>query len=423
MTFAGLFRSALARRLAYVLVAAALAWCGMGRAQAQETCPFGGTCNKAQAYQACLASKEYSQSPAGGNWSPNLVLCVDDPTSSDGGITGSWRLVFTPIGGTSARYFYGSLCSSGETWDDETKTCNEPCDASGPSLSGGWVKGSTLPYGVCVNKCTYSSESLPGDFNITYKTVDGETYWLLSGWKPTGEACTVNDDTSTPPPPDADGDGVSDGNDPAPHNPGVSTPTSDNPPQGSSNNSGDGSGNGNQSYGGGSCGAPPSSSGDAILAQIAYQTWATRCAIENAKDSNGNLRTTETGTGNGSGTGGGQSQGNGECGQGTVNQAICASREFLSNLWGFFGGVEDEAANLDHSFGDLQDEQSIWAPSPDSVDLDSAGFGLSRACPAPPTYNGISLDPNGYLCMFAGIIGALVLAAAYAQAGYIIGRA
>ena len=43
---------------------------------------------------------------------------------------------------------------------------------------------------------------------------------------------------------------------------------------------GDAEEDGDGSTGGGDCGAPPASSGDALLAQIAHQAWATRCAIE-----------------------------------------------------------------------------------------------------------------------------------------------
>lgn len=57
---------------------------------------------------------------------------------------------------------------------------------------------------------------------------------------------------------------------------------SDGKPSGGSGTGGTGTGGDgdeNSSGGGGDCGAPPVSSGDALLAQIAHQTWATRCAI------------------------------------------------------------------------------------------------------------------------------------------------
>lgn len=57
---------------------------------------------------------------------------------------------------------------------------------------------------------------------------------------------------------------------------------SDGKPSAGGSGSGSGSGgdgDGNSSGGGGDCASPPVSSGDALLAQIAHQAWATRCAI------------------------------------------------------------------------------------------------------------------------------------------------
>lgn len=100
-----------------------------------------------------------------------------------------------------------------------------------------------------------------------------------------------------PAPPDGDGDGSSDENDEAPNNPGDTggedpndgdagdsdedgSETCGGPGQPVCDGTNGGSGNGNTSGGGGNCQMPPHSSGDAILAQIAYQAWATRCAVE-----------------------------------------------------------------------------------------------------------------------------------------------
>lgn len=301
------------------------------------------------------------------------------------------------------------------------------CSPDDPPLSGGWVAGdwqndTTMPTAVCFNGCKYSQPIGNRDVSC----VDGQCWTRVNGFTATGQTCAAGDASLTgDPPTDSDGDGVSDGNDPSPNNPGESGGNGDNPPNGSGNDSGDGSGNGNQSSGGGSCGAPPSSSGDAILAQIAYQTWATRCAIESAKDGNGNLKTTQGGSGTGSGTGSnpGTGSGNGSCGDGFVNAAICATKDFVKKISDFLTGATDEAAGLDTDHGELEEPESIWADPSDGPTLNASLFGGGGSCPAPPTYMGKSLDPGGNLCMFASIIGALVLVAAYAQAAYIIGRA
>lgn len=94
---------------------------------------------------------------------------------------------------------------------------------------------------------------------------------------------------------DADGDGVGDNGDALPNNPNE-TEDSDDDGVGDNGdiddedpNNGQDSGVGNEtdnaSSGGGDCATPPESTGDAILAAIAYQTWATRCAVKELDDS------------------------------------------------------------------------------------------------------------------------------------------
>ena len=69
---------------------------------------------------------------------------------------------------------------------------------------------------------------------------------------------------------DSDGDGVPNDRDTAPNDPLNGKDTT-------------GTESDNVSSGGGSCSSPPVSAGDGIAAQIAYQTWATRCAVEALK--------------------------------------------------------------------------------------------------------------------------------------------
>ena len=69
---------------------------------------------------------------------------------------------------------------------------------------------------------------------------------------------------------DSDGDGVPNDRDTAPNDPLNGKDTT-------------GTESDNVSSGGGSCASPPVSSGDGIASQIAYQTWATRCAVEALK--------------------------------------------------------------------------------------------------------------------------------------------
>lgn len=81
--------------------------------------------------------------------------------------------------------------------------------------------------------------------------------------------------------------GPSNNGEPANNNGEPTTPY--NPYPGGNNGSGTGNsgnstnGDKNASSGGGDCASPPVSSGDQILGQIAYQTWATRCNVEKGK--------------------------------------------------------------------------------------------------------------------------------------------
>lgn len=107
-----------------------------------------------------------------------------------------------------------------------------------------------------------------------------------------------------------------------------------------------------------------------------------------------------------------------------TNGLLAAIKTATEKVREFFDGIGNEAGTLDTSEGDTQDPVSIWGESPNQLDLDASGFGMAGGgCPPAPSYMGYSLDAGGNLCMFASIIGALVLAAGYVQAAYIIGRA
>lgn len=333
--------------------------------------------------------------------------------------------IFNYSSGSSTwdRHTYTQACPADTIPDAATGTCIPRCPSDAPPLDGGWVKGDQLPYSTCSGSCAYTSETLPGDHVQRSRTVDGETYWSTSGWQAMGQTCTAGSSDGVAPPSDTDGDGTSDGNDSGPNNPGIGGGGGGGGEDGSGQpGEGGGSGNGNTSGGGGNCKTPPHSTGDAILAQIAYQSWATRCAIEGVT-SNGKLKVdgTSSSTTVGSGGGGGTS-GNGNCEDGPVNAAICATKDAIDAIKGWFDGTSAEAGQLDGSLGETAPPESIWSEADPSQGVDTAGFGLGGSCPAAPTYLGESIDPDGNLCMLASLIGAIILMAAFAQAAYIIGR-
>ncbi|MFZ5606732.1 MAG: hypothetical protein ACOY4A_05815 [Pseudomonadota bacterium] len=301
-----MLQSALARRIAFVVVALALTWAGIGRAEAQgyPTCGSNPrTCSQAEAEQASsLASEQkaicyqvYGNDPDLTHASLSSGPTVQNVTENGGEVASFVMCHFSwggPInGGWMIKNFVAQDCSAksplpaGSYTTPDIEICSAGCKFVGVG-------------GLCVGM-----------------TVDAQQQWYCSAWEPTGAQCSAGQGDTPPSPSDADGDGSSDGNDTSPNNPGQGGGGNDGKPQedgggkGDGNGSGEGSGNGNTSGGGGNCASPPSSSGDAILAQIAYQTWATRCSIESAKDGNGNLKTTQGGSG--TGTGGGNGDGDG----------------------------------------------------------------------------------------------------------------
>lgn len=222
--------------------------------------------------------------------------CVHAPTTGGCVSTVSSPAIMSTYNGV---YDYGGCwhftpeCPAGSSWDLATNACSAPCSER-PSLSGGqWVPYDygllTSPTTVCSDGCAFIFDTSTGT-QYTTSIIDGTTWSKVDGFVPTGATCSAGPSSPQPdsngPPVDADGDGVSDGNDASPNDPGESVPPI--PPPDPSTCGGAGQppcpsteSDPNRSTGGGDCRTPPQSSGDAILGQIAYQTWATRCAIAN----------------------------------------------------------------------------------------------------------------------------------------------
>lgn len=398
MNIGRIFASAIARRVAYVVVAIVLAWMGFGGEVRAGTlgCNLGQGCTKDQAYNFCAAHAQEAIANVGvaRDWRclEQSTIFACQMTVPGGTIWSACNPIRGQSGSTHNAYHHVG-CPAGYEWDDVNKTCGVPCQDAQP-LPAGSVNAPGTGDRICQDGCAYACSGAA----VTL-TIDRVVRTACAApWNPAGAVCSAGDPAPLTPVSDADGDGSSDDNDNAPNNPGESGDGSGQDdsracggvgqPECAEDGSNAGSGNGNTSGGGGNCQSPPTSSGDAILAQIAFQTWATRCALE------GNANA-------GVGTGDGPGEGNGD-----------SPLDKLTN----------EAAGLDQSQGDA-DPGDAWVDGPSSIDLDSSGLGFGGSCPAPPTINGQSIDPDGNLCMLVQIIGALVLAGAFAHAGYIIGRA
>lgn len=429
----GLVKRTAVRRLVVVLVTLALGWVGIGRADA---IPANVHCTNPQvegngddvvavcatrqvAYEQVVAAIAYQKSIVPSRVFPDPTYAADCGNGRGACYRSTWSFL------QLTRYIQQE-CPTGTFWDDAKKTCNVPCDPNGPALAGGYMKytGADPGYQTCSGDCEYNN---PNSNNFEGGEVDGIKYVSLAGWIPSGASCTVGPNDGYTPPSDADGDGKSDANDPSPNNPGDSGGNGPGGPNGEGDGEGEGSGNGNRSSGGGDCASRPTSSGDQIAAQIAYQTWATRCAIEGAKNGDGSLKTTVTGgTGTGTGTGGGPTQpGNGTCGDGQFNSTVCAFKDGIKKITDWIEGLGTEADGLDQDKGEEVDASDAWAEEEEQEELDAAGYGWGSSCPSPPQIDvpgGGNLD-WGFLCDTAQLLGALILAAGYVQAAYIIGRA
>ena len=200
-----------------------------------------------------------------------------------------------------------------------------------------------------------------------------------------------------------------------PANQGTPAGSSGGPSNGSGSGSGSGPGTGpgdgdgddeNESSGGGDCDSPPVSSGDAILGQIAVQTWHTRC-------------NTEKGT----------LSGTGECSEhGTVVGFMCTGDQVLceQTLRARELACKAELARRewtgDGDTGeDEGDVQTVWGDGEEGPALDSGGFGWGRNCPQLPQVFGRSIQVP-FLCDSLQLIGTLVLLLAYFHAGRIVAR-
>ena len=152
------FKRALVRRLAYVLVFAALAWIGIGKAQAQ-TCGYGQGCTIEQAYTAC---RTFIDNRDKGFWPYVAKDCVGATNTPSGSFTGEYcRNGACGVGQYDNRIFYFSTgCPASTEWFSSLQKCDKPCSqrnadlggANKPDRTAGWGQGSG---DQCISECKY----------------------------------------------------------------------------------------------------------------------------------------------------------------------------------------------------------------------------------------------------------------------------
>lgn len=163
---------------------------------------------------------------------------------------------------------------------------------------------------------------------------------------------------------------------------------------------------GNESGGGATCVDPPISTGDPILAQIATQTWKTRCAIEGRKVEGGECL-------NGAPVAFNCSGDQIACKQALLQmQAKCRDEKNDANGDGINDGLQIEADSLDANEGEGADEGDVFKDEGDGDDgggFDLSGFGYGSACPEPPEFYGVPLDWAA-MCNIFQLVGGMVVA-------------
>lgn len=407
MNISRIFAQAVVRRLAYLFVGLVAAFGVQAFSEAFAACPptigarqiaAGISVTYTTREQARLACESTGSPGIGGSssgWHDRYETagCVADEANK------RFVLQWNHIGvWSSCEVYYGDINATKNTqatgWYYQVEAL---CSFDDPPLPSGHVQCggadfSTCPYTVCSGGCGYDQ---PGGGLDGY-VIDGTRWVTTTGWMPRGEDCSVG---STPglgtPPTDNDGDGTSDGNDGSPNNPGSgggggeggeSQPEDGSSPCGGpgqpaceEDGSNQGSGKGNTSGGGGNCQTPPSSTGDAILAQIAYQAWATRCAVE------------AQGQG-GSGAGPGEGDGDGE-----------------QPGWTKGNGP---AVPEDTSGQDI-DDASDWGIGLSADLLDTENIFGNSSCPALPSFSimGYEIDTStfSWWCTLISIMRAAIL--------------
>ncbi len=238
LTFLGrVFASAIARRLAYALVAIFLSAIGLGSARAADI-------DQGQAYAVCMdaGATQVRNSPQ--QFRNATCKLLDGRNVYRGHIeqqfTSGWEAT------TYGDFPFVSDC------------------AARPSEFGWLVDGLGAK---CHKGCTYAYDPTAG------------------GYSPSGTICTSEE--SPEPKLDTDGDGVPDDQDAFPNDPNESKDSdgdgigdnADVAPNDPDNGKDKDEGNekDNQAGGGGTCGAPPSCSGDAIACNTNWQIWRMRC--------------------------------------------------------------------------------------------------------------------------------------------------
>lgn len=410
----------------------------------------GGIFATQQEAQTACALDEAAQIAAGSSFPgpyPN-VACALFVSTGYAPYAGQYRSQSLPTNAAFNFWFYATTCLDGSAFVVGTACpaveTAATCAAKPDSLTNIQHSDGSL---ICMGGCKYESTNAGDGGSVLISpfitggtgstcTVASNAFAcptgytaLASAFNPNnylGQECIPNTD-------DADGDGLANNVDPTPFEAGAETKdtdgdgipdSSDSMPNDATNGKGTTASKAdNTSEGGGNCTSPPVSQGDAIAAQIAYQTWATRCAVDRLST------LTAAATGGSSSVDFTATNGKIDATNTKLDAANTKADAANSKLDGIQSNTAAGAAKLaqiadgaaaDMSVGDLEAVPGAVASGSDSGDqefgaegLDETGYGAGSTCPVPQSFDvmGQTFTPDiSIFCDFMEITGLLVLA-------------
>lgn len=201
------------RRLTLIVLAALLAWCGVGKAHAQSyancNVPTEGNANcptKEAAYAALHARLAHYAALSSQQQSGTVNHCLDGETVGNGVQTGSkpGRRINGHLGktGSSGPCHFNSVangwrwfpesgdCPADKPWNPETETCGGPC-ANKPDITNLAVRRES-GFSACVEGCTYSAVLDTAEPSRVMGQGANRTVFA-STWASDGQQCTVGD--------------------------------------------------------------------------------------------------------------------------------------------------------------------------------------------------------------------------------------
>ena len=276
------------------------------KASAQNGSSNGPYASISAAYNACaaeMANNHWGQGAGGlvSEWCKNAAstqFAANFPNTILGCINRSTDCAYYE------KYPYTTGCTAPATWNETTHSCYTPVDPADVACADepGYYTTLQFPNGAifcdAVSDCKSFATNLGDGGEVAIAPViagslgdscDHTNFTCPTGYVEVVEYWGILQPYCVAIDGDEDSDGLENGDDPAPVDFGSGQDTDGDgvpdsrdpfpldPDNGQELENGETTAT---SSGGGNCQSPPITNGDAVGAQVAYQTWATRCAVE-----------------------------------------------------------------------------------------------------------------------------------------------